>query len=105
MGSTAGRSPAGPAPARRAGVAMVYQELTLAPDLTVEDNILLGQEESALGFLRRAANRKRVEAALAVLEHPEIRPEALAADLGPAARQLVEIARALRDRPQVAGPR
>jgi ribose transport system ATP-binding protein len=88
-------APAGPAPARRAGVAMVYQELTLAPDLTVEDNILLGQEESALGFLRRAANRKRVEAALAVLEHPEIRPETLAADLGPAARQLVEIARAL----------
>src|SRR5262249_28051863 len=37
--------PSGPQEARRAGVAMVYQELTLAPHLTVEANIMLGQEE------------------------------------------------------------
>ncbi len=88
-------APAGPAAARQAGVAMVYQELAHAPDLTVEANILLGQERTTLGFLNRAADRKRVEEALAVLEHPEIRPDARAGDLGPAARQLVEIARAL----------
>ena len=88
-------APAGPAAARRAGVAMVYQELALAPDLTVEANILLGQEDTAFGFLHRSGNRRRVNEALAVLEHPEIRPDALAADLGPAASQLVEIARAL----------
>jgi ribose transport system ATP-binding protein len=88
-------APPSPLEARRAGVAMVYQELTLAPDLSVEANILLGQEESRFGFLRRAPDRERVERALAVLEHPEIRPEASISDLGPAARQLVEIARAL----------
>jgi ribose transport system ATP-binding protein len=88
-------APPSPLEARRAGVVMVYQELTLAPDLSVEANILLGQEESRFGFLRRTQDRQRVERALAVLEHPEIRPEASIADLGPAARQLVEIARAL----------
>ncbi|HKB01540.1 MAG TPA: ATP-binding cassette domain-containing protein, partial [Gemmataceae bacterium] len=67
-------APTGPAAAHRAGVAMVYQELTLAPDLTVEANILLGQEDTTLGFLRRSADRKRVNEALALLEHPDIRP-------------------------------
>ena len=65
---------------------MVYQELALAPDLTVEANILLGQEATAFGFLRREDNRRRVRDVLAVLEHPEIRPDALASTLGPAAR-------------------
>jgi ribose transport system ATP-binding protein len=74
---------------------MVYQELTLAPDLSVEANILLGQEGSRFGFLSRSADRQRVESALKVLEHPEIRADAQVADLTPAARQLVEIARAL----------
>src|SRR5947209_9060946 len=46
-------APRSPQEARRAGVAMVYQELTLAPDLTVEANILLGQERSRFGFLRK----------------------------------------------------
>jgi ribose transport system ATP-binding protein len=88
-------APAGPAAARRAGVAMVYQELALAPDLSVEANVLLGQEATAFGFLRHDENRRRVREALALLEHPEIQPDAPAAGLNPAARQLVEIARAL----------
>src|SRR5687768_821371 len=58
-------APAGPAAARRAGVAMVYQELALAPDLTVEANILLGQETTTFGFLRREENSRRVRDALA----------------------------------------
>src|SRR5437588_5684804 len=37
-------APRDPADARRRGVAMVYQELTLAPHLTVEANVMLGQE-------------------------------------------------------------
>ncbi len=88
-------SPTGPQDARRHGVAMVYQELTLAPHLTVEANILLGMEPSRWGFLLRDEGRRRVRDALAVLEHPEIRPESSVAGLSPAAQQLVEIARAL----------
>ena len=88
-------APAGPKQARDVGVAMIYQELTLAPDLTVEANVLLGLESSALGFLRGPENRRRVREALATLEHPEIAPDAPVSALGPGARQLVEIARAL----------
>src|SRR5260370_37067949 len=39
-------APTGPQDARRQGVAMIYQELTLAPHLTVEANIMLGLEYS-----------------------------------------------------------
>lgn len=88
-------SPAGPKQARALGVAMIYQELTLAPDLTVEANVLLGLESSDFGFLQAAENRRRVREALSSLEHPEIEPDAPVAALGAGARQLVEIARAL----------
>jgi ribose transport system ATP-binding protein len=87
--------PAGPHDARRRGVAMIYQELALAAHLSVEANVMLGVEESRFGFLRRGRMRQRVRDALAVLHHPEIHPDVLVARLGPAARQLVEIARAL----------
>src|SRR5687768_14271942 len=53
-------APADPLAARRLGVAMVYQELTLAPHLTVEANVLLGTEPSRWGVLRRADGRRRV---------------------------------------------
>src|SRR5690606_31799612 len=53
-------APAGPLAARRAGVGMIYQELNLAPDLSVEDNIMLGQERSQLGLLNRREQRRRV---------------------------------------------
>jgi ribose transport system ATP-binding protein len=88
-------APRDPRNARKSGVAMVYQELTLAPDLSVEANILLGQEATSFGFLKRGADRRRVEHVLRLLEHPEIRPETPVSELSPAACQLVEIARAL----------
>lgn len=87
--------PAGPLEARRRGVAMIYQELALAPHLDVEANVMLGLEEHRCGFLRRAAHRRRVAAALDLLAHPEIRPDTPISRLGPGARQLVEVARAL----------
>jgi ribose transport system ATP-binding protein len=88
-------APSGPREARRLGVAMIYQELTLAPHLSVEANMLLGLEPTRFGFLRRAEGRHRVREALAVLEHPEIRPESSVRRLSAAGQQLVEIARAL----------
>ena len=45
-------APSGPHDARLAGVGMIYQELNLAPDLSVEDNIMLGQERRRFGVLR-----------------------------------------------------
>src|SRR5690349_2719245 len=44
-------APTSPIAARRAGVAMIYQELSLAPDLTVMENMLLGAEPTRRGLL------------------------------------------------------
>jgi ribose transport system ATP-binding protein len=88
-------APSGPLDARRLGVAMIYQELTLAPHLSVEANVLLGLEPTWCGFLKRAEGRRRVREALAVLEHPEIQPHSPVNRLSLALQQLVEIARAL----------
>ena len=50
--------PENPLHARRCGIAMIYQELTLAPHLSVEENIVLGSEPSRLGWLRRACSSR-----------------------------------------------
>src|SRR5262249_40952909 len=88
-------APSGPLEARRRGVAMIYQELALAPHLDVEANVLLGLEQHRWGFLRRREPRRRVAEALALLAHPEIRPQTPVHRLSPGACQLVEVARAL----------
>ena len=84
-----------PIDARRAGVAMIHQELSLAPHLTVMENIGLGVEPARHGLIDWRRMRESATEALAQLGHAEIRPEAIVADLSPAAQQLVEIARAL----------
>ena len=87
--------PARPIDARRHGVAMVYQELSLAPHLSVEENILLGSEPTRGGVIDRRAMRARVTALLSSLGHTDIRPDARVGDLSPAAQQVTEILRAL----------
>jgi ribose transport system ATP-binding protein len=87
--------PANPHAARKSGVAMIYQELNLAPDLSVEDNMMLGQERHRLGWLSRTAQRRRVREVLDLLGHSALRPEAEVRRLSVGARQLVEIGRAL----------
>jgi len=88
-------APRGPHQAREAGVAMIYQELNLAPHLSVEDNVMLGQETGRLGWLDHRAQRRRVHEALHMLGHPHLEPRTPVERLPIAARQLVEIARAL----------
>jgi ribose transport system ATP-binding protein len=93
-------SPRGPNDARLAGVSMIYQELSLAPHLSVEDNIMLGQECRSVGragfaVLDRRAQREKVQRALRLLGHPDLRPEVPVGELSIAVQQLVEIARAL----------
>ena len=94
-------APRDPREARRAGVSMIYQELSLAPHLSVMDNIALGAEPAhggplaVIGVIDRNAVRRTARAALEQLGHAEIPVEARVGDLSPAAQQLVEIARAL----------
>ena len=88
-------APRSPRDARRRGVAMIYQERALAPHLSVEANVMLGQERSSVGFVRRRSHRRIVADALERLGHPEIDPEEPVNRLSVGSRQLVEVARAL----------
>ena len=83
----------GPLAARKAGIAMIYQELTLAPHLTVEENVTLGLEEGRCGFLQ--SQGAKVSAALALLGREDISPRQKAGSLTIARQQVVEIARAI----------
>ena len=87
--------PRDPKEAKDRGVAMIYQELTLALHLTVEANIMLGQERSRLGLLNARENARLAGSVLELLDHPEIRPDRIVGSLSVGARQLVEVARAL----------
>ena len=87
--------PRNPLEARRSGVAMIYQELSLAPDLSVEENIVLGMEPAQYGIVRRAEMRAKAKDVLRQLHHSEISPTTPARLLSVAEQQLVEIARAL----------
>jgi ribose transport system ATP-binding protein len=88
-------TPANPLHARRNGVAMIYQELTLAPHLSVEENILLGDEPSRFGWLNRSHRRQIARKALAELQHQHVPLDAPAGSRSIAEQQIVEIARAL----------
>jgi ribose transport system ATP-binding protein len=88
-------APRSPIDARRAGVAMIYQELSLAPHLSVMENILLGAEPTRFGLVDFARMRAVAGDALAQLGHEDIDPDAPVSTLSVAAQQLVEIARAL----------
>ncbi len=94
-------APRGPHDARLAGVAMIYQELNLAPHLSIEDNIMLGSERHAGGWIRRQQQRQEVRSALALLGHAELPPQTPVASLSVGMQQLVEIARALVGQPKV----
>ncbi|MBN2199090.1 MAG: sugar ABC transporter ATP-binding protein, partial [Candidatus Aminicenantes bacterium] len=94
-------APSSPLDGRRRGVGMIYQELNLAPHLTVEENIMLGRESHVLGFLRKSEMRRRVRDALDLIRHPEISPEATVGRLRLGLRQIVEIARALAEKARV----
>lgn len=88
-------APRGPRDALARGVAMIYQELAIAPHLTVEANVMLGQERAHAGIVKRGEHRRLVREALDVLEHADIQPDAVAGRLSVGAQQLVEVARAL----------
>ena len=87
--------PRNPLAARRAGVGMIYQELSIAADLTVMENVLLGVEPGRGPLVSWGEIRKRAGAALAEVGRPDIDPAARAGSLGIGEQQLVEIARSV----------
>jgi ribose transport system ATP-binding protein len=94
-------APGTPLHARQSGVVMVYQELSLAPHLSVTENILLGIEPAFGPFIRWAEARRRAQEALAELGIDDVAPDTEVRSLPPAKRQMVEIARAVAVRSRV----
>jgi rhamnose transport system ATP-binding protein len=87
---------ASPRDAHAAGIATVHQELLLFADLTVAENIFLGQTPKAAGgLIDWTAMRRRARELLDRLDCPELDVDARVGDLSVANRQRVEIARAL----------
>jgi simple sugar transport system ATP-binding protein len=88
---------AGPAIARGYGIAMVYQETSLVPTMTVAQNLYLGDEKF---FNRLRGTYIEAQQFLQSLNFP-VDPTATVLSLGTAKRQMVEIARAVRLRAKI----
>src|SRR3954470_11783055 len=93
-------APLSPLHASRSGVAMIYQELTLAPHLTVAENIVLGAEPARFGCINRARQRDLARNALAELQH-SIPLDLPVRHCTIAEQQIVEIGRALVGKPRI----
>ncbi len=83
-----------PAKAGRLGISLIAQELNIAGNLTVYQNVFMGHEIGGWGFLNRREMLKRTAAALERLG-AAIAPDRIASTLSTAEQQSVEIARAL----------
>jgi ABC-type uncharacterized transport system ATPase subunit len=89
--------PAGPAQALAHGIAMVHQHFSLVGDMTVVENLMLGQVG---GFLRRQEYAKRVQA-LSAEYGLALDPHARIQDLSVGERQRVEIVKCLMREPRL----
>jgi ribose transport system ATP-binding protein len=87
--------PHDPLEARELGVAMIYQELTIAPHLDVAENVLLGVEPCRGPLIRGHELHRRTRAALAEVGLENLDTKRRAGELPIATRQLIEVARAV----------
>jgi ribose transport system ATP-binding protein len=91
-----------PKQAAVAGLATVFQELSLFPHLTVAQNILIGQEPtSRIGWIKEHEVLIRAEGILSLLGESKIDPSAMVETLSLGQRQVVEIAKALSHQPDI----
>ncbi len=84
-----------PHAAHARGIRMIHQELSLVPELTVAENILLGAEPARRGVVDRAAQRTRAREILASIGQQHLDINARVASLPLAAQQMTEIAKAM----------
>ncbi|MBU0583177.1 MAG: sugar ABC transporter ATP-binding protein [Alphaproteobacteria bacterium] len=92
---------ASPAAANEAGIVCVFQELSLIPDLSVADNIVISDPPKRFGMIDRTAQRRIAMEALARAGAADIHPQALVKDLPLSRMQMVEIAKALARKPRI----
>lgn len=92
--------PRSPLEALACGVAVIYQELHLVPEVSVAENVMLGHLPSRFGVVDRATLRQTAMRALEQVGLP-VDPSTKLKDLSLAQRQMVEIAKALSRDAQV----
>jgi ribose transport system ATP-binding protein len=92
---------ASPREAQAAGVRTVHQELSLVPQLSVTENILLGDLPRARGLIDWDAAHARAAELLARAGFDAINPRAIVGSLPVARRQMIEIAKALASEPRI----
>jgi ribose transport system ATP-binding protein len=80
--------------AKQKGISTLFQELNVVNQLTVEENLTLGMEDTTFGFLRRTDKINRMISVLNTIE-PSIKPRQLVSSLSVAKKQIVEIAKAV----------
>ena len=81
--------------ARELGISAVFQEFSLVPDMTVEENLYLGAETCSFGLLKKGELHQRAEEMLSKLGFP-LRANQKTGSLSRAEQQMVEIAKAFR---------
>ena len=89
-----------PLDAKKAGISMVFQNLSLAPDMKVWENIVLGMEKGKGIFLDNA-DARRISREILDQLYPKINIESKVSALSPGEKQIVEIAKALTVKPKV----
>src|SRR5688572_12710931 len=90
-----------PAESTSAGIACIFQELSLLPDLTVADNISIINPPRRMGLIDRREQNRIARQALARAGAPDIHPSTRVKDLPLSRRQMVEIAKALARNPKI----
>lgn len=90
-----------PSAANAAGVVCIFQELSLMPDLSVADNISIASPPRRFGLIDARAQRRRAEQLLAEIGCEDVNPLLRVRDLPLSRRQVVEIAKALGNKPQL----
>jgi ribose transport system ATP-binding protein len=86
--------------ARNQGVSAVFQEFSIVPQLTVEQNLFLGSEFRSGPLLNKSALRRQAKITLERLGFP-LKPEQRTDSLSRAEQQMVEIAKAFRTKPSI----
>ena len=86
--------------ALEAGIALVHQELSLVPEMTVAENIVLGSTPTEIGFIKKREQKQIAADALEEI-HVSVDLDEPIVRLSVALRQFVEIARAIARKPRV----
>jgi ribose transport system ATP-binding protein len=80
--------------AKQNGISTLFQELNVVDQLTVEENLTLGMEDTTFGFVRQTEKINKMVNVLNSIE-PSIKPRQLVSSLSVAKKQIVEIAKAV----------